>query len=87
VRPIPCRNAHAVETHTLCSGANTSDKPAARLSFEPLDDYLTQADRILLAAHHAVGGERKRAMALCEAVHRLLQSALAAEKKSQRQSK
>lgn len=71
VRPIACRNAHAVETHTRCSGANTSDRPAARLAFPPLDQYLEQADAILFAAHQALGGDR-RAAALCDAVYALV---------------
>jgi Fe-S-cluster containining protein len=81
VRPIPCRNAHAVETHERCSGANLGGKPAARLAFEPLDDYLKHADLILRAAHHALGGERRRAQSVCEAVHRQLQSLMAAQRR------
>lgn len=84
VRPINCRHAHAVETHERCSGANVGGRPAARLAFPPLDDYLIGADRLLRAAHHAVGGERRRAQALCDAVHRALQSELAAARRAAR---
>jgi hypothetical protein len=84
VRPVNCRNAHAIETHTLCSGANTTDQPASRLAYQPIDDHLVAVDRILVRAQHAIGGERKKAQALCEAVHRLLQSMMAAERKAQR---
>ncbi|MFO0576584.1 MAG: hypothetical protein U1A78_21470 [Polyangia bacterium] len=81
VRPLACRNAHAVETPTRCSGANVSGPPAARVEYQPLDEYLRGARTVLIAAHHAMGGERRRPQALCEAVHRLLQSALAAERR------
>lgn len=84
VRPLPCRYAHAVETHERCSGANLGGKPAARLSFEPLDEYMKHADLILRAAHHALGGDRRRAQSLCEVVHRQLQSLMAAERKATR---
>jgi hypothetical protein len=84
VRPMNCRNAHAVETHVLCSGANPGKRAAPRLEFPPLDEYRIGASRLLRAAHHALGGEKKTPMAVCEAVHRLLQSAMAAERKAQR---
>jgi Fe-S-cluster containining protein len=87
VRPLPCRYAHAVETHERCSGANLGGKPASRLAFEPLDEYMKHADRLLRAAHHALGGERRRTQALCEAVHRRLQSAISAERKANRPQK
>jgi hypothetical protein len=82
VRPLPCRYAHAVETHERCSGANFGGQPAHRLAFEPLDEYMKHADLILRAAHHALGGERRRATALCEIVHRQLQSLMAAERRT-----
>jgi hypothetical protein len=72
VRPITCRNAHAVDTSERCRGDNPSGLPATRLAFEPLDRFLLQADRVLKAAHHATGGERNRPAALCDAVYRLL---------------
>ena len=81
VRPLPCRYAHAVETHERCSGANAGGKPASRLSFEPLDEYMKHADRLLRAAHHALGGDRRRAHALPTAVHRRLQSLMAAARR------
>lgn len=84
VRPLACRNAHAVETHRRCSAASSDGKPAARLEFETLDTYLQGASQVLRAAHHATGGERNRPMALCEAIFRLLQSELAAERKRAR---
>jgi Fe-S-cluster containining protein len=83
VRPLTCRNGHAVETHERCSGANAGGQPAARLQFPPLDDYLISADAVLRAVHGATRDDRK-VQALCEAVHRLLQSAMAAARKADR---
>lgn len=83
VRPLACRNAHAIETPARCSGAH-SGPPAARLAFPQLDEYLAGASQVLRAAHHALGGDRGRPMAVCESVFRLLQSDLAAERKRDR---
>ena len=84
VRPLTCRYAHAVETPTRCSGANVSGPPAARLQYAPLDSYLNGAQKVLRAAHHACGEERNRPAALCESVHRQLQSAMAAAARRER---
>lgn len=81
VRPLTCRNAHAVETSERCAWQGQPAPPAARVEYEPLDDYLSGSRAVLTAAHHAMGGDRRRPMALCEAVHRLLQSAIAAERR------
>ena len=84
VRPPACRNGHAVGTSARCSGANYGGRPASRLEYTPLDDFIARADAVLHAMHVAAGGDRRRAMALCEAVHRLLQSAMSTERKAQR---
>jgi Fe-S-cluster containining protein len=85
-RPLTCRNAHAVETSALCSGANDGTRPAQRLEFAPLDDYLSSANKALRAAHYALGEQRNRPAALCEAVYGQLQALLAAAKKRGRRS-
>jgi Fe-S-cluster containining protein len=72
VRPITCRNAHAVDTHERCVGDHPSGRPATRLQFPPLDEYIVRADRLMRAAHHAIGGERNRPGALCDLVYALL---------------
>ena len=72
VRPIVCRNAHAVETSERCDPKNTSGKPATRLAFQPVDDFVTLSRRVLQSAHHAVRGLKARQDALCDAVYRLL---------------
>jgi len=72
VRPTSCRNAHAVETHELCSGANTGERPAQRLAFPPLDQFRSRVGQVLCAAHHAMGGRRREPESVCDAVSRLL---------------
>lgn len=84
VRPLACRNAHAVETSALCSGANDGSRPAQRLEFAPLDDYMKSSQKALRAAHHALGEARNRPAALCDAVFHQLQAVLAAAQKRKR---
>lgn len=86
VRPIACRNAHAVETPAFCSGANDGSRPAQRLEFAPLDDYVTSAKKALRAAHSALGEPRNRPAALCEAVFNQLRTLLDAAKKRERRA-
>jgi Fe-S-cluster containining protein len=74
VRPMACRNAHAVETHERCSGANVSGPPAARLAFAPLDNYLPGAERVMRAAQHALlPGPPAGPASLCDSVHGLVE--------------
>ena len=70
-RPMACRNAHAIETSARCVG-DSAGPPAARLSYPALDQYLRGADRVLQAAHHALGGALRRPSALCDAVYQIL---------------
>jgi Fe-S-cluster containining protein len=72
VRPLSCRNAHAVETPDRCFGDHPSGLPASRLAFPPIDDFMRRADELLAEAHRAAGGVPRRAEALCELVYRLL---------------
>jgi len=72
VRPIVCRNAHAVETSERCDPKNTSGKGATRLAFKPVDDFVQLSRRVLQSAHNAVRGLKARQDALCDAVFRLL---------------
>src|SRR5215475_11092427 len=72
VRPIVCRNAHAVETSERCDPKNTSGKPATRLAFQPVDDFVQLSRRVLQSAHYAMRGLKARQDALCDAVYRLL---------------
>jgi hypothetical protein len=72
VRPVNCRNAHAVDTAERCRGDQPDGAPATRLAFVPLDQFLARARGLDRALHHALGRPRNRPQALCEAVHRLL---------------
>jgi Fe-S-cluster containining protein len=70
VRPMTCRNAHAVDTSDRCSGA--SPEPAARVTFVPLDQFLERSRRLLAAVHNAIGGPKATLEPLPDAVKALL---------------
>lgn len=72
VRPLLCRNAHAVETSAYCTAGHPSGRTPTRLRSDELDAWVEQARGLLRALHHAIGGPRQRQAALCEAVHELL---------------
>jgi hypothetical protein len=72
VRPVACRNAHAVDTAEHCVGDDPSGKSAVRLAFKPLDDFLARVRQLERATHHALGGQPRRPEPLCEAVARRL---------------
>jgi len=72
VRPVACRNAHAVDTAEHCVGDDPSGASATRLQFKPLDDFLARVRRLERATHHALGQAPKRPEALCDAVARRL---------------
>ncbi len=69
VRPLACRNGHAVDTSERCSGANQG-APATRLQFVPLDEFIVRSSRLLRATGNALGKRGSRA--LCVAVYQLL---------------
>ncbi|HKA88859.1 MAG TPA: hypothetical protein VKE22_14420 [Haliangiales bacterium] len=73
VRPVACRNAHAVDTPDRCYPSRTDGKPATRLEFQPVEDFVKLSRRVLQAAHHAVRGPKSKQEALVHAVWRLLQ--------------
>lgn len=72
VRPLLCRNAHAVGTAEHCYGDDPSDVVPIRLRSPELDAWVEDARASLRAMHHALGGPRLRPAALCEAVAELL---------------
>jgi hypothetical protein len=72
VRPLVCRNAHAVGTAAHCAGDDPDDLPAQRMASPELDAWMERARGGLRAAHHAIGGAKQRATALCVAVHDLV---------------
>jgi len=71
VRPVVCRTGHALTTSEFCHGG--TDKPAQRVDFVPLDEFVLNARRLMLAAHNATrANPRGRPQSLPEAVHALL---------------
>jgi Fe-S-cluster containining protein len=73
-RPIVCRACHALDTNEHCRG-DTSDTIPASVRFQPLDDFVDRAAAIHTAMHHALGGQVRRTVALCQAVYELLHAA------------
>lgn len=72
VRPLLCRNAHAVGTSAHCYGDDPSDLVPVWLSSGELDEWMENARATLRAMHHALGGPRLAPAALCDAVAELL---------------
>jgi Fe-S-cluster containining protein len=78
VRPMLCREGHAVDTNARCCVDVALVDPPRRLTFAPVDEFLKKANVLLRAAHNAIAGEQRaqtrvnRAEALCELVYRLL---------------
>jgi hypothetical protein len=68
VRPLVCRNGHAVGTAAACAGDAAPDVPVVRLTFGPTDRYFAKASAELRAA---IPGA---ASALCVRVHELISS-------------
>jgi hypothetical protein len=72
VRPLLCRNAHALDTPARCYGDEPSGKAAVRLDSDDVDRFIDHARATLRAVHHAIGGKRLHPASLCEAVHALV---------------
>ncbi len=78
VRPMLCREGHAVDTNARCCVDVALVDPPRRLTFAPVEEFLTKANVILRATHNAIAGSERaatkinRAEALCELVYRLL---------------
>lgn len=70
VRPLACRNAHALDTDAFCRA--DAPHPAAAVDFVPLSRFLKDATRILRAAHNATSSRRHEQQAVCAFVHSLL---------------
>ena len=78
VRPLLCREGHAVDTNARCCVDVALVDPPRRLTFAPVEEFLKRANVLLRATHNAIAGKEKastrvnRAEALCELVYRLL---------------
>jgi hypothetical protein len=74
VRPLVCRDAHAVGTNERCFGDYTGAVPAQKIRFSPLVDRLAHAHHVLQAAHNASSARTNQHGALCATVHALVSS-------------
>jgi Fe-S-cluster containining protein len=72
VRPLVCRNAHAVETSERCYGDYSGGEQAKQIEFRPMAELLRQAHHLLQAAHNAITDRPNQHQSVCVAVHRLL---------------
>lgn len=72
VRPLLCRNAHAVGTAEHCAGDDPTEIPPQRLASTEFDRWVELARATLRAMHHALGGAKLTPEAVCEAVYALV---------------
>ena len=77
VRPAACREHIALDTSEQCQLQNRTgreeDAPAG-IAFAPVESALVQSRLMARAMHHALGGDRLRPKALCQAVWDVLES-------------
>jgi len=72
VRPMLCREGHAVETNARCCVDVALVDPPRRLTFAPVDEFMERANVLQRATHNAIAGAERaqtrtnRAEALCE---------------------
>lgn len=72
VRPVLCRNCHAVDTADHCRADDPTGIPVKTMHFEPLENFVRRARAFLRAGQHAMGGPINRPQALCQTVYELL---------------
>jgi len=70
VRPLVCRNAHAVDTSAHCGGDSTQS--AVSVADPRVDKLFEKGRACIRALHHALGGEALATASVCESVHDLL---------------
>jgi Fe-S-cluster containining protein len=70
VRPLACRNAHALDTDAYCVPDPPEGKRPTMVDFVPMNRFLSKATRLLHATHNAVAApsQRHQQEALCSAV-------------------
>ena len=61
VRPMLCREGHAVETNARCCVDVALVNPPRRLTFAPVDEFMKRANVLLRATHNAIAGNETRA--------------------------
>jgi hypothetical protein len=69
VRPVVCRNCHALDTADNCHPADKTGTAATSLRVEQIEAFLKKARGLSMAMHHALGGRRGTTVALCQAVY------------------
>lgn len=72
VRPLGCRNAHALDTDAHCVADPPDGKPASAVDFVPLSRLLKDATQLFHAIHNAKSSERHGQKSVCVAVYELL---------------
>lgn len=72
VRPLGCRNAHALDTAEHCVADPPGGKPPAAVDFVPLSRLLQRATQLLHAVHNAKSRDRHGQKSVCTAVYELL---------------
>jgi Fe-S-cluster containining protein len=68
VRPMLCRNAHAVGTSAHCHPADTSGTAATKIVFVPIDNLVELSRRVMRAADRAARGAAAGQESLCKTV-------------------
>ncbi len=72
VRPVLCRGCHALDTNERCKAENYAGELPRAHRYPPLERYIEYVQRLDRAMHHALGGEKNRKRALCQAVFEVL---------------
>ncbi len=79
VRPNVCRYTMALDTNAYCGYRPDSDRGPAFLGFSPMDDLVERCRALLKEAHARMPGTGGP-MALCRAVHELLDASYDGER-------
>lgn len=72
VRPLLCRDCHALDTNERCQAENFTGTFPEAYRHAPVERYVAHARTVDRALHHALGGSKNRKQALVQAVYELL---------------
>ncbi|HNN50342.1 MAG TPA: YkgJ family cysteine cluster protein [Pseudomonadota bacterium] len=72
VRPLGCRNAHALDTAAQCVADPPGGRPPAAVDFVPLTRLIHRATQLLHAVHNVKSRQRHGQQSVCVAVYELL---------------
>jgi hypothetical protein len=73
VRPMLCRDCHALDTETHCRVDDDSGVPVRSYVFVPLAELVRTSRSVLIGLHNAIGAPARRPESVCDAVHELIQ--------------